>query len=331
MNKGGETVHTFWPGETFSLGFMNSFATPTRRTEYFSVTGPDVLWSVDYSHAFTRYSSAYRSIGDNRPESTVYGRAAIVPGQFRPGAVPNGLSLVNCAVCRQGDTLYVLPKLVEGDPRHGYGSTGRTTVTRLSRDGVEIPTSGRGGFPLSPESGRYRLEYTSTETNPLHRYGPVVRTVWDFTATARPTVNEPQPPYQKARVSDANPAAWQPVIFLNYEFPLFLDNTALAGLPLLFTVRASAGKPGSAKDVAALTLRVSFDDGKTWADPWFVRRTGDGQFQVLLNHPRFDRTTGAVTLQVRAWDRAGNSVSQTVSRAYGLVDLWHRDSSRTPV
>jgi hypothetical protein len=48
-------------------------------------------------------------------------------------------------------------------------------------------------------------------------------------------------------------------------------------------------------------------------------KAGDGAFRVLLNHPRLDRTTGAVTLRVHAWDRAGNTVTQTVDRAYGLV------------
>lgn len=136
----------------------------------------------------------------------------------------------------------------------------------------------------------------------------------------KPTENEVELPYGKPQLDDPDPAAWQPVIFLNFDVPLALDNTARAGRPLFMTVHAAAGKPGSGADIAGLELEASFDDGETWADARVVRPTGDGEFQVMIKHPRLAATTGAVTLRARAWDKAGNEVVQTIERAYGLRD-----------
>ena len=131
-------------------------------------------------------------------------------------------------------------------------------------------------------------------------------------------MDEIEPPYGKPRHFDPAPAAWQPVIFLNYQVPVELDNTAPANRPVWIDVYAAAGKPGSGADIAGLELQASFDDGQTWVEPLVIRPLGDGVFRVLIKHPKLSQTTGAVTLRAHAWDKAGNEATQTVDRAYGL-------------
>lgn len=86
----------------------------------------------------------------------------------------------------------------------------------------------------------------------------------------------------------------------------------------MFTVYAAAGQPGSGTDIQGLELEASFDDGATWTDARVIRPLGNGAYWVMIKHPKLSDTTGAVTLRARAWDNAGNEVSQTIDRAYGL-------------
>ena len=59
---------------------------------------------------------------------------------------------------------------------------------------------------------------------------------------------------------------------------------------------------------------MSYDDGRTWRP---VRLTGSGGDRVAhLRHP--DRP-GSVSLRAEATDTAGNTVQQTIVRAYRTV------------
>lgn len=320
-----EYMHAFWPGELLSFATVRHFDAPTRRVEYYLPTGPEVVQDlgldrVDHSSGTTKKGDTWRTIVGTEPETIDWGTVA-TPGQARldditTSDVPWG----PCAVCRQGDHLWVIPQPTMGHGSHYYSRPSYHTSMRLfDADGSEISAAnGPGGFELPPEAGRYRLEHVQTDPATDTRYGRQVRTVWDFTATARPTVNEVEFPYAKPRFFDPDPAAWQPVIFLNYEIPLALDTTTSAGRPIWITVHAAAGEPGSGADIAGLELQASFDDGENWAEPLVIRPIGDGTFQVLIRQPALSQTTGAVTLRTHAWDGAGNEVTQTIDRAYGL-------------
>jgi hypothetical protein len=64
-----------------------------------------------------------------------------------------------------------------------------------------------------------------------------------------------------------------------------------------------------------VTLDVSFDDGASWKAV-HVKRDGRG-WVADLDHPV---RAAYVSLRASAADLAGNSVEQTVIRAYGLTD-----------
>jgi hypothetical protein len=60
---------------------------------------------------------------------------------------------------------------------------------------------------------------------------------------------------------------------------------------------------------------ISYDDGDTWQR--LSLREGRGNtWSTTLRHPR---DSGHASLRVRAEDRVGNTVDQTVLRAYGIT------------
>jgi hypothetical protein len=82
----------------------------------------------------------------------------------------------------------------------------------------------------------------------------------------------------------------------------------------------TAGHIPGAENPPAITETqawVSFNDGGTWRKIDLVALE-TGALQATVTHPRMENTTGAVSLRVRAVDAAGNSVDQTLYRAYGL-------------
>lgn len=87
-----------------------------------------------------------------------------------------------------------------------------------------------------------------------------------------------------------------------------LKATAWAGRD--FRLPLTVHRP-TASPVTRLVLRVSYDDGRTWTDVRVNRRGDTGM--AVLRHPG---RTGYVSLRVSAADNAGNTVTQTVLRAY---------------
>jgi hypothetical protein len=63
-----------------------------------------------------------------------------------------------------------------------------------------------------------------------------------------------------------------------------------------------------------VTLEVSYDDGTTW-HPALVRGSGNHRVATV----RQPSATGYASLRVRAGDTAGDTVTQTVIRAYALA------------
>jgi hypothetical protein len=61
----------------------------------------------------------------------------------------------------------------------------------------------------------------------------------------------------------------------------------------------------------SLAVQASFDDGRTWSKVFVVRSSSDGV--ALLRHPK---GSGFVSLKAAAIDTEGNTVEETVIRAY---------------
>ncbi|HEX6685282.1 MAG TPA: S8 family serine peptidase [Candidatus Limnocylindrales bacterium] len=256
-----------------------------------------------------------------------------------------------CLGCRSGDVLITWFEQGSG----GYGgfqawaSEGALqgappTEMRLTRsDGTEIPMRetcfllagiaciGTTYFKMPPEPDRYRLTVHHPTPYTMQRWARQVDTEWTFASQRK---GGPGPTEQPVVNLGAWCARWTTItdegihyrdgceaerlLHIQYDLGLELDNTAKAGRAHRISLEGFYHPylKETAK-VSTLKLWVSYDDGATWQRAITHREDGSG-FEAVLHHPRLDRTTGAVSLRVEATDSTGNTVSQTIQRAYGL-------------
>ncbi|WP_203733494.1 S8 family serine peptidase [Paractinoplanes durhamensis] len=145
---------------------------------------------------------------------------------------------------------------------------------------------------LSPKRLPYRLVTTTKRDATSYPYSIATRTTWDF-------------------VSDAKTARL-PLIQLDYQVDTDISHRASrsAGITVLPSHLPGAPSSSAIRDV---TLDVSYDDGATWVKQHLVH-TKDGWTTGL----RAPKNAQHVTLRVAAKDTWGNSVEQTITRAFGL-------------
>jgi hypothetical protein len=100
-----------------------------------------------------------------------------------------------------------------------------------------------------------------------------------------------------------------PIMMLRISPTVDLSNTAPAGRPFAFPVRVE----GAVDGVSALAIQVSYDEGTTWQEAK-LRRKGD-VWWARVTHPA---GSGNVALRGQATDGRGNTVEETIIRAYHI-------------
>ncbi|MBW4721992.1 S8 family serine peptidase [Saccharothrix obliqua] len=196
---------------------------------------------------------------------------------------------------RSGDEVRVsLPLFTDQDANH-YGFA-RTTAARttLHRDGVLVAeTPGAGSVRTSVPAGRaaFRLGAEAERESGLSTR---VTGTWEFTSdtTAGPTS--------------------LPLTAVRFAPTLDDHNRAAAGKPFVFPVyvqRNGGADPGDVR----LTVQVSYDDGGHWR-PVPLAKVGT-RWVAAVVHPADAKH---VSLRASGRDQEGNTVTQTVIRAYGL-------------
>ncbi|MEU8226642.1 S8 family serine peptidase [Kribbella sp. NPDC048915] len=214
----------------------------------------------------------------------------------RPAAPsgPNGPVSV-----RDGDRLdFQVPEFVDSTGHYQAAMVGDTdTVSaRLFRDGkllTELPDA-HGSVTVDPDDASYRLELeTGRQQEDEWLWGGRTTTAWEF------------------RSKRTSKTAVLPMLQVDYAAPVDLEGRANGHVPHLLglSVRNQPGLP--APKGVTVRVDVSFDDGRTWRQAQVI---GKGSNVKALVPAGKD----AVTLRVRATDKAGNAVDQTVHRAYGL-------------
>lgn len=228
------------------------------------------------------------------------------PQRYRPGervrddwyapvirpAIPRGVPGLEST--RAGDMLRIrIPEFSDGPGEHyGFSDEDDVTSAKLYRDGqlvTEAPDAWRD-FPASATPATYRLDLSVRRATEEWRFSTRTDTSWTFRSQRE--------------------TATLPLLQVDYRTPAELNNVVTANRRATIELSARNQKgPVSAR----LRAWVSYDDGGTWREV-DVNHRG----QAVIDHPRLDRTNGFVALRVRATDAAGNSVDQTVLRAYGL-------------
>lgn len=269
---------------------------PIHRTEWLSTTG--VAWERfafsddNYGSVMKDPKTAFRP-GEVVEES--WHRSPLRPAipENRPDLNPvRGATQMNVGI---------VPWVDGGNQHEGqyWGQTDKFTTQLFAHDKLILKrVTAIGSWPAPyAEPTEYTLVMDGTRTAAWAPMSTRTHSEWTFTS-AKP----------------ASGTAPIPLIQLYYDLPLDLQNQAPVGEPFSFTVRtAEPGMPGS-PTAKELTAEVSYDDGETWESA-AVTGAGDGAFTVT--NPSTAQA-GHVSLRLSATDADGNSVEQSVMRAYAV-------------
>jgi hypothetical protein len=265
------------------------------------VTTEGVLWSMQM---FTG-APANRSLW-SQPTAYEAGRTYEQEwntAAFGPSLPPVGLGSDTHPAYRIGDEITVNVPLQSDGDGHGGVDFPREARTVLYADGElvgESDLAGVGWFDVPDRAVDYRLE-TSLDRHPGGDPGglsPRVSAAWTF-RSEHPPGDEPTPlPLSVVRFS-----------------PDLDEYNRMAARPVVRVPVRVESQPGAA-DVPwrNLTVDVSQDDGATWK-PARVVPSGD-EWSVLVEH---ESDAQFVSLRASAEDLDGNTVEQTIIRAYELA------------
>jgi subtilisin family serine protease len=298
---------------------------PASVTEHVAEVGPDlrfarqVIQSANNIDLPTTSNFLSRDlITATPPETEKWFQSPLRRGEFDG---PHGYPFtLRCGLCLDGDRFVVGLHNVDSDPRHYAIAQSDDSDFALFRGPVRIPLRGTTTpyFTLPDTQSVYRLR--QVDRQPLNKtvrvFAPVTTTNWTFHAVPAPAGSRP-PDYSCPFSGSAGSCGFQPLLTLRYDLGLDLRNRAPAGGRLDFTVRVAAHQgalgPGS---VSGLRVSISSDGGAHWQDAGVTSR-GDGNYRVIVTNPK--RSSGPIWLRMAAWDTKGNTVDQTIERAYGLT------------
>ncbi|WP_433306874.1 S8 family peptidase [Actinoplanes sp. CA-030573] len=271
------------------------FKLPFHRTEYVNTDAP---WSGDFMQQLP-------AVGDEFPEwlsEQTSGRVAYKPGRTYPQAWNTAVFGPNVTqppwvglwVSRQADHIIAVVPMFGDGAGHPGGSTTETDSVVLYRNGTKVGEGTDYDVPAGKAS--YRLEASSTRGAP-HTLSTSVSGTWTFKSAHVAGEDFQRLPVSTVRFSPRLDSSGAAARGCRFEIPLTVER-----------------QPGSAAGaVRSLTVQVSYDDGKTWKRA-AVRGSGDHRV-AIVDHPR---TAGFASLRVAATDTKGNTVSQTVLRAYAV-------------
>jgi subtilisin family serine protease len=297
MSQLPDGVGSKWPSgrfedNWFGISLPTFFRTPFRRTEFYTA-GPDIRWDGEFDEINDSNGVFLYDLGREYRPGRFYRETWNQP-MFGP-AFPAGHDPSTFGLARRiGDVLLLSLRLF-GD-RFGHAGSRATfppSRVTLERDGVRVP--GQFGFFLvPPEAGTYKLTQVDVVGAPF-TLSTTVSSEWTFRSEHAVNVALP---------------------LLAVRFHPHLDDAgstpANRTLRVPVTVEAQFGSSTTA--TRTLSVDVSYDDGGTWTDVP-VEKDGHDAF-VRLRHPA---KPGFVSLRASATDTSGNSVTQTIIRAYRIT------------
>lgn len=283
----------FAPGHRWGSAVSGPIVTPSRRTEYVSANG--VAWGQEVYAGSAEDPQAGYFQGE--PRTYAPGEKA----RETVGGAVLGTRLGAGAVTAAGSTLDVdLVPWSDGDGHPFVSFGGDTTRLRVWQDGALVADDTRPSAQVAvPDGGAdHRVVLNAARKATWWDRSTRTRTEWRF--HAKPGGSESEP-------------VQLPALDVAYAVRgMDLTNQA----PRRTTATVTVGhQPGSAgARVTEARLWWSPDDGATWHRA-ALERTGAGVYVADLRAPA---GTDHVSLRVRAKDRAGAAVTQTLIRAYAV-------------
>ncbi|MFC9592408.1 S8 family serine peptidase [Streptomyces sp. NPDC056944] len=285
-------------GVAVSFGSLETVPAPGTRTEYYS-TG-DTTWqqmvnsSFPFGEIMIGARHAYKA-GEKRTEKWYDG--VIAP------TAPRDTTGKPVLVSERQGNLIGFANAMWGDGTHHAepGSFGDIGNVSLRRDGELLGESGWpfGVFEVPAEAGTYTLEQNTMKIgSKVWARSTSVNSVWKFTS----------------KLDESVYSQGIPIIFPRYDLPEDGLKTLAAtdGQHIGLTATGHAGYTPAA--LTSAKLSYSYDGGTTWTEAQ-VSQQGGG-WTATVNHA--GATGKQVTLKTELTDANGNSVTQTVIRAYDV-------------
>ncbi|MER6826401.1 S8 family serine peptidase [Streptosporangium sp. NPDC000563] len=235
----------------------------------------------------TRFESPFTGYTPGRTYRESWNR-----GVFGPTLPPVGDG--SAGMSRTGDLIWAaVPPYGDGAGRAGRAATTKARIA-LYRDGVLVgeEPSTWGEFTVPAGAADYRLVMESERGAPA-TLSTRTSTAWTF---------------RSQHVGGESPLPL-PISVVGFSPALDAHNSAPGGrtysVPVIVRQQAGSGA-GKPRDLA---VEVSYDDGATWS------RAKVHNGAVTLRHPA---AGGFASLRATSTDTAGNTVEQTVIRAYRI-------------
>ncbi|WP_329374742.1 S8 family serine peptidase [Streptomyces sp. NBC_01483] len=213
------------------------------------------------------------------------GDADTVPSRFNPG------------IARNGNTIRAyLPPFNDGAGHWGVFN-GTSAQSSLQVDGKEIsdpdgisPADGVAEYTVPAEDSAYKLTLDTSQDPAIAPVSTRIKAEWTFRSGKKPE------------------DAWSalPLSVVRYFPELTLASTAKAGKKFEVPFRVEGAAAGQRPK--KLAFEVSYDNGTTWQPAQAV-----GGTHLSLQHPA---KAGSVSLRAKLTDRQGNTLVQTIERAY---------------
>ncbi|MCX5086061.1 S8 family serine peptidase [Streptomyces sp. NBC_00401] len=280
------------------FGDFETVAAPSRRTELYSPGttgfGHQVSSSFPWGEFMIDPVRTYKK-GEHRTEEW-YG------GVLAPTTPLDEAGKPALAAERQGNLIGVAPGFW-GDSEHQgvQGSFGDFGSMDLKRDGEVVSHSPYpfGVFDVPADDASYDLSlHTFKQSFGAWNRSPETQTTWSFRSHLEENV------YSQGI----------PLLFPQYALPQDDLKTlpATDGQRITLTATGHAGyTPGK---LTSAKLSYSYDGGATWTEAPTAER--DGKWSATVNHA--GASGKPVTLKAQLTDANGNSVEQTVTRAYDV-------------
>ncbi|WP_037888732.1 S8 family peptidase [Streptomyces sp. NRRL S-87] len=286
--------------EGFSAGPITTMerTLPLAGTQYMSTGGVRWSWSASQANVHGEVRIVHYA---NRVAYRPAGRYAL---EFNTGVVgPDlGAGSGGQGAERYGNTIDANLQLFVDGAGHEGSSVATGGFSRLESGGRVLaegaPNDWVSVTDAPAASAVYRLTKEATRSAEDTSTSTKVTGVWTFTSARPATDRSVKLPLSTVRLSPK----------------LGLTGTAKAGSTLKVPLHV-AGAAAAAGQLAALTVRVSYDGGRTW-HPLAVATDAEGARSVTVKHPA---TAGGVTFRVDLKDKQGNTARETIANAYRLV------------
>jgi hypothetical protein len=319
--------------ESVLLGVLQPVPLPGLQTEYMT-GGRNAVWLSGYDQ-FLRTGTGGQTDTNRRllagqrltQNWNQYPLALQAQEQLLTGSLGRVFQQYPSAL-RYGNQLWLNPvAFSDNQPGHtgqGFFADGPhvalTGSYALYQNGKEIahgnPANPDSDFlppiQLSPRPAALRFEYSAGRWGKVYPHSPASQTTWTWRSVAQPHAQVPAT-WSCAFASSGRRCAAQPLMTLTYQVHgMALDGQTAPGRQVI-GLRVGYFQPATGVPATSAGAWVSWDEGQLWRRA-AVTAAGAGRFRISFRAP-----AGVdVTLRVSADGAAGNSITETVLRAYGV-------------